>query len=321
MPNFAILSPEEGARAAAGGQLTVTGQVRLDEGQTIQAGLLTPRGQVLSASPGVVDDARQWQATLDLPESVSGRADLRAQLVDGDGNLVAEDSRTIRLTVDTENTDRYMILFRPGNEALAVAGYNLFFDGRVQLPVDGLISLTLWDQGCQVEVARQDYILRGSGYWQGFVVVPRDAAGPLCAMASTGAEGDAFRREAQTTVLVIPPSDERALAVQIGNPPAGSLVPRGRSLTLYGTAWNAPDNLVNVTILLENGRVLNEGVAQVDDFGYWELSLYIPGDATGPAQVGASIGQTGVDAEQSQDDQEGEAEYAQDVVTVEIGLP
>ena len=45
-----------------------------------------------------------------------------------------------------------------------------------------------------------------------------------------------------------------------------------------------------VSILLENGRVLTEGVATADPYGYWEIELFIPLDASGPAQINVTIG-------------------------------
>jgi hypothetical protein len=48
-----------------------------------------------------------------------------------------------------------------------------------------------------------------------------------------------------------------------------------------------------VSILLENGRLLNEGVAAADIYGYWELELFIPANAAGPALIEASVGERG----------------------------
>jgi hypothetical protein len=44
-----------------------------------------------------------------------------------------------------------------------------------------------------------------------------------------------------------------------------------------------------------------------DIYGYWELELFIPPDAAGPAQIEASIGEPGSD------------EFAQSIVSVQIG--
>jgi hypothetical protein len=62
---------------------------------------------------------------------------------------------------------------------------------------------------------------------------------------------------------------------------------------INGTATHTPDDLVFVSLLLENGRVLFEGFAPVGSFGYWELPLIVPIDATGPAQITASFGLPG----------------------------
>jgi hypothetical protein len=59
---------------------------------------------------------------------------------------------------------------------------------------------------------------------------------------------------------------------------------------LYGTAYNAPDREVLISMILENGRILTEAVAQTDIFGYWEISLFIPEDSEGPAFINVLIG-------------------------------
>ena len=38
-----------------------------------------------------------------------------------------------------------------------------------------------------------------------------------------------------------------------------------------------------------------EGVAETDIYGYWEIELFIPADALGPAQINVTIGKISED--------------------------
>jgi hypothetical protein len=171
-----------------------------------------------------------------------------------------------------------------------VAGRYLFFDGYAQRPVGG-VTISLWADNCQTEVARQFFPLRGDTYWHGFLVAPRELTGPACAIAYYGEPGAPEEwREALVTVDVLPADDPEASGVTVGYPPPGRTLLAGRSYPVYGTAYNAPENRVDVMILLENGRVLAQGFAAANLFGYWEVSLRLPADAEGPATIWASAG-------------------------------
>jgi hypothetical protein len=114
-------------------------------------------------------------------------------------------------------------------------------------------------------------------------------------VAHFGEPGNDSWREAQVQIDVLPPDDGQALGVLVGNPPAEKELTPGTSLLLYGTAYNAPGREVLISILLDNGRLLNEGVTAADIYGYWELELFIPSNADGPAQIEASVGERGSD--------------------------
>jgi hypothetical protein len=89
---------------------------------------------------------------------------------------------------------------------------------------------------------------------------------------------------------ILPHTDENAKGVLVGNPPPNSTVTAGESILLYGTAYNAPDREVVISVMLENGRIITELVTTADIFGYWETSLFVPADAEGPAMINVSIG-------------------------------
>jgi hypothetical protein len=290
-----------------GSEVVASGLVQLGEGQELLLALSSASGHVLAQIEPTLSELNSWQATLTLPASVSGQAEIQALLIDENGAVIASDIVPIMLTAAPGGSDRYLILNRPLQAEEAVAGYNLFFDGFAEQPTDNLITISLWTEACQSRVAVQSFRLRGSGYWQGFVIVPAGLSGQLCAVAHFGEPGSDSWREAQVQVNVLPPDDGQAMKVMVGNPPPGSRLAPGQSLLLYGTAYNAPEREIVISILLENGRLLTEGVTVPDIYGYWELELFIPPDAAGPAQIEASIGEPGSD------------EFAQSIVSVQIG--
>jgi len=306
-PGVNITSPAEGSEVLLGSEVVASGLVQTGPGQTISVTLTSATGHLLAEAQPEASQFNSWQVTLTIPQTVSGRAIVTAKLVNADGTVSAVDETAIALRVDPDGTDRYLILYRPLQDEQAVAGYNIFFDGEAELPADNIVTISLWTEACQNRVALQSYRLRGSGYWQGFVVVPSDAGGDLCAVASFGEPGEDSWREAQVEIEVLDPTDDRAMNVVIGNPPPDEMLTPGQSLLLYGTAYNAPEREVLVSILLENGRLLTEGVAAADIFGYWELELFIPANASGPAQIEASLGEPGSE------------EFVQSAIPIAIG--
>jgi hypothetical protein len=215
-----------------------------------------------------------------VPTAVSGPAQLQATIRDGD-EVIALDYVGVLIALDTTADERYLAMFR--------------FDGFVQQPAGG-VTLSLWTDGCQNEAARQFFSLRGNTYWHGFLLVPRDLTGPACAVAYTGSSDDPDRwREAQVAVNVLADDDEDARGIVIGYPPPGSPLQAGRSYPVYGVAYNAPGGEVSVTYLLDNGRLVGQGVATTDLYGYWEVNLTVPLDAEGAAFVQATMGIPGAD--------------------------
>jgi hypothetical protein len=112
-------------------------------------------------------------------------------------------------------------------------------------------------------------------------------------VADFGERGEEDWREAQVLLDILPPTDENAKGVLVGNPPPNATQTAGESILLYGTAYNAPDREVLISVILENGRVLTELVTTADIFGYWETNLFIPIDAEGTAMINISIGVPG----------------------------
>lgn len=288
-PGVNITSPSDSAELVMGSQIITGGFAQLMPSHSLTISLVSATGLVLAQAPAQPADVNAWQVSLSIPQSYSGPAQLQATITDASDQILAQDSSQVMLVLDTSTADRYLALFRPLDGEIGVAGFNLFFDGRAQLPVNNTVTIAIW-QACETEVARQSFQLGGSGYWQGFVVIPRDLSGAICAVASFGVAGEDTWRQAAVAMTVLETGDESGRAVYIGNPPPGSVLTAGESVLIYGTAYNAPDSQVVVSVLLENGRVLTEGVATADLFGYWEIELFIPADASGPAQINATIG-------------------------------
>ncbi len=306
-PAVNITTPSINAELVMGTDITIGGLGQMLPSQTLSITLVSATGHLLAEAEAEMTEFNNWQVDLTIPQQVSGPAQIQAAILEEDGEQVAIDIHAVHLILDTSTTDKYMALFRPVTGEQAVSGFNLFFDGRAQDPTGNYITISLWDQNCRNQIATQGFQLRSSSYWQGFLVVPRDITGPVCAVADFGERGTEDWREAQVLVEILAPTDENAKGVLIGNPPPNAVLTAGESILLYGTAYNAPDGQVLISVILENGRVITEIVTTTDIFGYWETSLFIPPDAQGTAMINISIGTPG------------ESDYAQNqtIVTIE----
>lgn len=285
-----ITSPNEGAELLQGDEVSVGGLVHISAGETFSVTLSSATGRELALADVDVHQFSNWEGKILVPVSVSGSAKVVASIVDSSGNIVAQDSHEVNLILNPEITETYLELFRPIKGENVVAGFNMFFDGRAQGPVNNIVAISLWKEECQVLVGRQSFVLRGSGYWQGFLVIPWTETGPMCAVAHFGEPGADAWREAQVTINVLSPEDSEAKGVVVGNPPADSEIPPDSSLLIYGTSYNTPAGEVHVTVRTEDGRVLTEGITETDIYGYWELSLFIPAGISGVAEISASVG-------------------------------
>ena len=308
-PAVNITTPSINAELVMGTEISIGGLGQMLPSQTLSITLVSATGHLLAEAEGEMGEFNSWQVDLTIPQQVSGPAQIQAVVLDEDGEQLAIDVHAVHLVLDTSTSDKYMALFRPVTGEQAVSGFNLFFDGRAQNPTGNYITISLWDQNCQNRLAVQGFQLRSSTYWQGFLVVPRDITGPACAVADFGERGTEDWREAQVLLDILSPTDENAKGVLIGNPPPNAVLTAGETITLYGTAYNAPDGQVVISVILENGRVITEIVTTADIFGYWETSLFIPPDAEGTAMINISIGTPSED------------NYAQNqtIVTIELG--
>lgn len=285
-----ITSPKQYADILQGEEIAVGGLVQLGASDYLSVTLESLNGQQLAVGEATVHQFGNWEGALVVPFSVSGTARITASVIDGSGTIQAEDVQEVNLVADTENSERYLVLYRPQTGDTVVAGFNMFFDGWAQLPVNNVLTISLWTEGCQVQIGRQGFVLRGSGYWQGFLIIPQNTSGAACAVAHFGDPDDERRREVQIAVNVLAEDDENAKGIVIGNPPPESVVQPGSSLLIYGTAYNALEADISITIRDEEGRTLTEGITPTDIYGYWELSLFIPSETGGLAEIAAAAG-------------------------------
>jgi hypothetical protein len=286
-PSVGITSVKTDEEIVMGSDLLLRGLTEIDENSVISVTLTSLNGRILAETQATIQD-QIWDAPISVPNLTSGAAFLRAFIQNEAGETTAEHQVPVTLVVNKEDAERYLDLYRPLTGETAVGGFNLFFDGRVYLPTNSAISISVWTDDCQTRVAQQSFTLGRSTvdfYWQGFVVVPNDVTGPACAVAYFGEEGSTDYREAVVAINILPSDDEEARGVTIANPPADSHVMAGRELLLYGTALNTSEDPVSVTVLMENGRIISQETASADFWGYWEFSITLPPDVFGPAKV------------------------------------
>lgn len=270
-----ITDPAAGVVVAPGSALTVAGRAPADAAAVAVA--LRAAGMTLAAVEASVAETA-WVATVDVPENVTGPAVLEAAL---DGEPAESLSLEIRRAQAASGSA--ISLDYPTAESKAVAGHVLFFQGRVQQPIDGAVTIEVRYDDCQSTAARQAFDVGQGGQWWGFVVVPETVFGPACAMASTGemgAPGEGAWRAAQTELELLAIDDEEARGVFVGNFPNTEVTPGG-SVAVYGSAFNAPGRQVTVALRVEEETVAEEEVT-ADAFGYWTADLVLPADVTAP---------------------------------------
>jgi len=288
-PGINITAPEAQSDILIGSDILARGLVQLPAGHTAWLSLATLNGILLQETQATLSDVG-WEAGLTIPNSVAGTVYLVASIRDESGQVIAQNRTAVNLVLDTAASDRYLALFRPVAGDKAMGGFNLFFDGRAQLPVNNTVTISVWSEDCQTQVARQSFVLRGSGYWQGFVIIPNTTSGPGCAIAHFGTPGEDTWREVQVPIDILANDESNASGVVIGNPPPNSSINAGEELLIYGTALNASEATIQVSILLENGRIVTQNNTDSDYWGYWEFPALLPFDVEGPAVITVSVG-------------------------------
>lgn len=288
-PVLSLTTPAGGETLFIGQSVEASGFVHSSPGMTVRVGLTSATGLSLATADATIDDST-WRATVEVPPFVSGRGELQVALVAEDGTVLGRDSAPVSLGVDAEQAESFMSLARPAAGDMIVAGHYLFFDGRLQRAAGGRVTIALLMEGCQEEVAAYTFTLRGSSYWQAYVIPPRDVSGPGCAVATVGSPGEEGWRAAQVPVDVLARTDPDAVGVMIANPAPGRRLSGGETITVNGVAYNAPGGDVHVAVMLANGRIISESTVEAGVSGFWEVDVTLPVDVEGDASVTATVG-------------------------------
>lgn len=289
-PSIDIGTPQINATYQVGQSLRVSGRGIAYPNHTIEVAVLSLDRQLLTAAVTTLNSLNNWQTDLTLPTHISGRATVTANLFSETGDLLASDEVPLYLTVSTAE-ERYLLLQRPFGPTTAVAGYNLFFDGVTEKPSNYLLKIDIRNgPHCQDIITTQSYPLRGSGYWQAYVIIPETAAGAACAIAYFGDKDAPERREVQMPLNILARNDPNAYAIFLAFPPSDSNAVGGKGIALYGTAYNAPNNELNLTLSLHDGTIAASNVVPVDKLGYWEYNLLLPAGVLGETKLTLSLG-------------------------------
>jgi hypothetical protein len=272
-----INSPAPESEVPVGTTLEVSGEVpAAADGLfvSLEAAGITLTEALATLVPGTTT----WQVPLTVPDTAVGPALLRAALADDGEEVVVP----VLLTRPSATSGPVISLSHPDATSTAVSGYALIFQGQVQSPIEGQVTIEVRYEDCETVAATQTFDVGEGGQWWGFVAVPQTVFGPACALAYTGEIGSDAWRLAQTPIEVVPDDDPAARGVLIGNFP-DSDVPRGEPITVYGTAFNAPSRQVQVQLIVA-GNSVAQGTATADRFGYWEIDLSVPAGAAPGAE-------------------------------------
>ncbi len=283
-----ITSPAENSTILTGSTVTVSGLSRVAANQSLRVSLLSINGFLLTQVVVPVE-SNTFQAEVTVPITMTGAAQIQVQVLDNTDTVSAVDTLSVTIAVDAAANLRYLELYRPVQQSKAVGGYYLFFDGYAAQPT-GTVFIAVYVDNCQTEAAATSFRVSSSSYWQGYLYIPNNLSGAGCAIARFGAPGADNWREAQVPIQLQRPNEEGAYAVNLFSPTHLSDLVGGSNVTFWGTAYNAADNLVVISLLREDGVNLAQGSATVDDLGYWETSLNIPLSYTGLAQALVTIG-------------------------------
>lgn len=288
-PILSIGSPAAGARLPLGGEVEVSGFSHSLPGMILQLGLISETGWTITSATAELD-AGGWRGTLPIPPTVYGSAELQAVLLDAGGGLLASDSIPVFVELAEPRPESYLTLIRPPAGMIAAAGHAFYADGNLRSETGGSMRFSILLDECQEEVAHYAFTLRGSTYWQAYVILPEEAEGPACAVVTKDQPGSEEWLAAQVPLTIFPRGDERGVSVAIANPAEGQRIVGGQTITINGVAYNAPEDQVQLTVMLANGRMLADTALPTDRYGYWELELSLPPDVDGQAQIHATLG-------------------------------
>ena len=290
-----ISDPAADMTLLLGSEILIRGRAQLPAGARLQVSLLSQNWLPLATSEVMLGEVG-WETRLSIPYEVGGNGRIVAAVLDEDDNILADTVIRVWLQPDSDNMDRYLLLNRPVTDNVAVRGFNFLFDGTVFNPANNTVSISIWANDCQVQVAQQNFVLGSSVRpfsWHGFIIVPgeADGVGESCAIARVGQPGEPGWREIQIPIIVYPTSAAESRQIEIARPLPQTIYQAGDRLFVYGTAPGITEGVVLVSVLLENGRIIDENEVATDLWGYWEFETNLPPDVDGPAQISVSAGE------------------------------
>lgn len=281
-----IDTPAEGETWNTGSSVTISGTAPPDA--ELISVTLRAAGLTLDSAEATPAKDGDWDATLNVPGTLTGTALVQAAA--GDDATV---EIPVRITLPGATSGPAIALDHPQDMSTVVSGHVLFFTGTVQRPADEMVTIAVLFEDCQTVASTTSFNVGEGGQWWGYLVVPETVFGPGCALAYTGEFGDDEWRAAHAPIDILEMDAEEARGLFIGNFADSELTP-GESVTVYGSAYNAPNNRVQVALQI-GGTNVAQGTTTTDGFGYWEINLVlppdIPEDATG--QFSATVSYDG----------------------------
>lgn len=272
---LAITTPQEGETWNTGSSVTVGGAAPAGA-ESIDV-TLHAAGLTLDSAEAVPDADGQWEATLDIPAALTGTAILQA--------TTGEDASVelpVQITLAAATSGPTMRLDHPQGTSTVVSGHVLFFTGAVQQPAEEMVTIAVLFEDCETVASTTSFNVGEGGQWWGYLVVPETVFGAGCALAYTGEFGEDRWRAAHTPINILEEEDQEARGVFIGNFDDSEVTP-GDSVTVYGSAYNVPNNRVQVALQVDGASVA-QGTATTDGFGYWEINLALPPDTAADAR-------------------------------------
>lgn len=300
-PVIFIDYPAAEAELLAGDEITINGHALPPLPETVHVRITAAGGaEVFDETTPVEADTGNWSVTAVLSPTLSGPAELAVLLPNAGGV-----SQPVTLIAATDSEQPSITLRRPTMVDTAVVGYILLFEGQINHPINGMVTIALLDNNCISTAATQSFPV-SDGDWIGYLIISTQAVpGPACAIAYTGTPGQPTMREARVPLTLLAAEDSRALILQLGNNEMAFQA--GNSTYLFGIAINAPGREVNIRLeteaeteiedTLETAtpapKLITSATAFADQFGFWEIDLEIPEDAASEALLFITIGRAG----------------------------
>lgn len=280
--SFTVVEPAPNAQWGTASTVSLSG--RAPAGVETVTATLRAAGLDLASAQAAPSDGGDWQMTMELPATLTGAATLHFA-VDGE----PAEEILVELALPGATSGPALTLSHPQFDSAVVSGQVLFFTGSFQQPAGESLTIAVLYEDCQTTASMTSFEVGEGGRWWGYIVVPETVYGPACAIAYLGEfDGDEWRA-AHAPINILESDDPQARGLFIGNFAGSELTP-GESVTVFGSAYNAPNRQVRVALQVA-GETVAQGTTGADTFGYWEINLVLPASAASAAegQFNASV--------------------------------